>query len=71
MRSETIKAGSRTGGISRADKVLSPGDGITKMDLAGYYGRIGDLMPGTPAACITPHVWLSRGGRLCATARFL
>lgn len=120
-----MKAGSRTVEISRADKVLFPGDGITKMDLARYYGRIAGIMlphlKGRPLtmqrfpdglggegfyekktpdhfpswvkrvsvdlqeggsqsqvvcdnaatlvyladqACITPHTWLSRGGRL-------
>lgn len=125
MGSEAMRAGSRNVEISRADKVLFPGDGITKMHLALYYGRIGSVMlpyvKGRPLtmqrfpdgiggegfyekkapdhfppwvkrvsvdleeggfqsqvvcdnaatlvyladqACITPHVWLSRGGRL-------
>ena len=35
--------------ISNPDKVLFPDDGITKGDLADYYGRIADRM--------LPHVW--------------
>lgn len=38
MSSETVlRAGRRTVRISRADKLLFPGDGLTKADLASYY----------------------------------
>src|SRR5262245_22206875 len=30
--------------ISRPDKVLFPDDGITKADLAGYYGQVAEIM---------------------------
>jgi bifunctional non-homologous end joining protein LigD len=40
MTTETITAGDRDVEISNPDKVLFPGDGITKLDLARYYARI-------------------------------
>lgn len=42
MSTETITAGDRDVEISNADKVLFPGDGVTKLDLARYYARIAD-----------------------------
>jgi len=42
MTTETVTAGDRAVDISSADKVLFPGDGITKLDLARYYARIAD-----------------------------
>jgi bifunctional non-homologous end joining protein LigD len=42
MSTHTVTAGGRDVEISNADKVLFPGDGITKLDLARYYGRIAD-----------------------------
>ncbi|MFI2609405.1 non-homologous end-joining DNA ligase [Kitasatospora sp. NPDC018619] len=41
MTTTDIRAGGRTIGIKRADKVLFPDDGITKADLADYYRRAG------------------------------
>ena len=42
--------------ISNPDEVLFPADGITKADLAAYYGR--------DQAVVTPHTWLSRADKL-------
>ncbi|RFP87127.1 ATP-dependent DNA ligase, partial [Rhodobacteraceae bacterium 63075] len=42
MSTETVSASGRDVEISSADKVLFPGDGITKLDLARYYARIAD-----------------------------
>lgn len=42
MSTETVTAGGRDVEISNADKVLFPGDGITKLDLARYHARIAD-----------------------------
>ncbi|RST15840.1 ATP-dependent DNA ligase [Streptomyces sp. WAC05374] len=39
-----VRAGRRTVDIHRPDKVLFPGDGITKADLAGYYHSIAPFM---------------------------
>ncbi len=124
MSTERLKVGRRTIELSHTDKVLFPGDGITKGDLIAYYQRIAPRMVpyvrGRPVmmqrypdgirggsfyqkdvpdyfpswvktvrvkkqggaitqaivsdaatlvylanqACITPHVWLSRAGRL-------
>ncbi|RPF29252.1 bifunctional non-homologous end joining protein LigD [Streptomyces sp. Ag109_G2-6] len=41
---ERIRAGRHTVEISRPDKVLFPGDGITKADLAGYYRTVARRM---------------------------
>jgi bifunctional non-homologous end joining protein LigD len=42
MSTDTVTAGERDVEISNSDKVLFPGDGITKLDLARYYARIAD-----------------------------
>lgn len=42
MTTATVTAGGRDVEISSADKVLFPGDGITKLDLARYYARIAE-----------------------------
>ncbi len=42
MSTGTVTAGGREVEISNADKVLFPGDGITKLDLAEYYARIAE-----------------------------
>jgi len=39
-----LKAGRKTIELSNAEKVLFPDDGITKRDLAGYYGGVAGLM---------------------------
>ncbi|MGW7329986.1 non-homologous end-joining DNA ligase [Streptomyces sp. NPDC054840] len=44
MPPERIRTGRRTVDISRPDKVLFPGDGITKADLAGYYRTVARRM---------------------------
>jgi bifunctional non-homologous end joining protein LigD len=45
MSSETVlRAGRRTVRISRADKPLFPGDGLTKADLARYYRTVAPRM---------------------------
>ena len=36
-----LRVGGHTIEVSRPDKVLFPGDGITKADLVEYYRRIG------------------------------
>ncbi|MCR9110033.1 MAG: non-homologous end-joining DNA ligase [Rhodobacteraceae bacterium] len=43
MTTEIVSAGSREVEISNADKVLFPGDGITKLDLAQYFARIAEI----------------------------
>jgi bifunctional non-homologous end joining protein LigD len=43
MSGEILKIGGREIEITHPDKVLFPGDGITKRDLAGYYARIADV----------------------------
>jgi bifunctional non-homologous end joining protein LigD len=40
----TVRAGRRRVRISNPDKVLFPADGITKLDLAGYYAAVADAM---------------------------
>lgn len=42
MSPERIRAGRRSVELSRPDKVLFPGAGLTKADLADYYRRIAD-----------------------------
>jgi len=42
VSTETVTAGDREIEISNADKVLFPGDGITKLDLARYYAQVAD-----------------------------
>jgi bifunctional non-homologous end joining protein LigD len=44
MTTESIKVGRRVVEISKADKVLFPADGITKLDLADYYQRVASVM---------------------------
>jgi bifunctional non-homologous end joining protein LigD len=44
MTSTKVKAGRKTIEVSNAGKVLFPGDGITKGDLAGYYRGVAGLM---------------------------
>ena len=39
-----VKIGRRTIRISNSDKVLFPGDGITKEDLAHYYAAVAPAM---------------------------
>ena len=48
MSTKSFEADGRTVEIGNADKVLFPGTGITKSDLAGYYARI--------AATMLPHL---------------
>lgn len=43
-RTHSVRAGGRTVGIQRPDKVLFPDDGITKADLAEYYRAIAPHM---------------------------
>jgi bifunctional non-homologous end joining protein LigD len=46
VTSTRLKAGRKTIEVSNAGKVLFPGDGITKGDLAGYYlGVAGQILP--------------------------
>jgi bifunctional non-homologous end joining protein LigD len=46
MTGTKLKAGRKTIELSNAGKVLFPGDGITKRDLAGYYrGVAGQMLP--------------------------
>lgn len=40
----SIRAGSRTIKVSRPEKVLFPGDGITKADLVAYYRTVARRM---------------------------
>ena len=44
MTGTKLKAGRQTIELSNAEKVLFPGDGITKGDLAGYYRGVAGLM---------------------------
>jgi len=44
MTGTKLKAGRKTIELSNAEKVLFPGDEITKGDLAGYYRGVADLM---------------------------
>src|SRR5579875_2360968 len=44
MAERTITAGRRTVELTHADKVLYPGDGITKGDLAEYYAAVANHM---------------------------
>ncbi|MDH4066080.1 MAG: DNA polymerase domain-containing protein, partial [Acidobacteriota bacterium] len=39
---ETVSVGGREVSISNPDKILFPGSGYTKRDLAGYYLRVAD-----------------------------
>src|SRR5437667_11810206 len=39
-----IKVGRRSVSIARPSKLMFPGDGITKLDLAEYYAEVGGLM---------------------------
>ena len=41
---ETVAAGSRRVQISHADRVLFPAVGLTKLDLARHYARVGPAM---------------------------
>ena len=44
--------------VSDPGKVFFPGDGITKGDLAAYYGRIADTMlPYVRGRCVSMHRW--------------
>jgi bifunctional non-homologous end joining protein LigD len=43
MSTKTLTVDGRSVEISNADKVLFPGDGITKLDLADYYARIAEV----------------------------
>jgi bifunctional non-homologous end joining protein LigD len=44
MAETTLRAGRRRVRISNSDKVLFPGDGITKLDLAEYYAAVAPVM---------------------------
>jgi bifunctional non-homologous end joining protein LigD len=44
MSSETIRCGRRSISISHPDKVMFPDRGLTKLDLARHYERVGGLM---------------------------
>ncbi|UYB43752.1 non-homologous end-joining DNA ligase [Streptomyces sp. Je 1-4] len=43
-RTNTVRAGRRTVGIHRPEKVLFPDDGLTKADVVGYYRRVAASM---------------------------
>ena len=43
MSTETLRVGGRDVEISNAAKVLFPGDGITKLDLAKFYAKIAEI----------------------------
>ncbi|WP_411133347.1 non-homologous end-joining DNA ligase [Streptomyces sp. C10] len=43
-RTDTVRAGRRTVGIHRPEKVLFPDDGLTKADVVGYYRRVAASM---------------------------
>lgn len=54
--SKTLVVGRRKVEISRADKVLFPADGITKLDLAEYYRRVADVaLPHYAERAVTVH----------------
>jgi bifunctional non-homologous end joining protein LigD len=57
--SETeVQAGGRRVRITHADKVLFPGDGITKADVADYYVRVAEVMvPHVRDRPLTQHRW--------------
>ena len=42
--SAEIRSGRRTIAISSPDKLMFPAAGLTKLDLANHYDRVGDLM---------------------------
>lgn len=42
--SDAVRAGRRTIPISHADRVMWPGDGFTKLDLARYYADVAEVM---------------------------
>ena len=41
---ETIRVGRHTVRLTHPDRVLFPGDGVTKGDLAEYYVEVGDAI---------------------------
>ena len=42
--SDQIQIGRRSVRLTHPDRVLFPGDGVTKGDLAGYYAAIGEAI---------------------------
>jgi bifunctional non-homologous end joining protein LigD len=57
---ETVRAGRRSIAISHPDKVLFPGDGVTKLDLARHYATVAPAMlPHTRGRPLTMHVFPS------------
>jgi bifunctional non-homologous end joining protein LigD len=56
--SDTVRAGRRTIAISHADKVLFPGEGITKLELARHYASVAPAMlPHVRDRPVTMHVF--------------
>ena len=56
--SDTVRAGRRSITISHADKVLFPGDDVTKLDLARHYADVAPAMvPHTRERPVTLHVF--------------
>ena len=41
MNTESVRAGRRAIDVSHPDKVLFPGDDVTKLELAEHYARVG------------------------------
>jgi bifunctional non-homologous end joining protein LigD len=57
---ETVRAGRRSIAISHPDKMLFPGDGVTKLDLARHYATVASVMlPHTRGRPLTMHVFPS------------
>jgi bifunctional non-homologous end joining protein LigD len=53
-----VEAGGRRVRITHPDKVLFPGEGITKRDLAGYYVRVAEVMiPHVRHRPLSQHRW--------------
>ncbi|HKX25502.1 MAG TPA: non-homologous end-joining DNA ligase [Actinomycetota bacterium] len=58
MSETEVQAGGRRVRISHADKMLFPGDGITKGDLVDYYVRVAEVMvPHVRDRPLTQHRW--------------
>ena len=58
MSSAPVRAGRRVVDVSHPDKVLFPGAGITKLELAEHYARVAPLMlPHVRDRPVTMHVF--------------